>query len=383
MRNGVNSDVISFMAAQHIAIILHDFSTGGTERIAIRLANKWVETGRRVMIFCGTQEGTARLLVDPAVEIIASWPPIRRGCGSRIRFGWRLAKMLAGNRPDIVFAPGNFHFIVLAIAAWRSQTPRPTFICKISNPLLPAGAGTFVRRLLGSVLARVLAPIDQLTAMSPLLARDAQSVLANRSIAYIPEPVLDRLIAPKQPVSRSAEPLILCVGRLERQKDFQLALRAFAELSPLSRAKLTILGEGPERRVLIALARQLGIRGQVDMPGHVTNVHEWMNKARLFLMTSQFEGFPAVLIEARAAGLPIVTTDCSVALPEILTAASHGEIVHSGLPSQIAGAIRRQLENGSANSSEIVPGAEAFLIDAIAPQWLTFFDDMMEQRSNA
>src|SRR3546814_8979393 len=53
--------------ARHIAIILHDFSTGGSERIAIRLANRWVQMGRRVSLYCGTEQGQARALVGPGV----------------------------------------------------------------------------------------------------------------------------------------------------------------------------------------------------------------------------------------------------------------------------------------------------------------------------
>src|SRR3546814_20035076 len=71
-----SSDLTNFEAqaltdfhARHIAIILHDFSTGGSERIAIRLANRWVQMGRRVSLYCGTEQGQARALVGPGVAV--------------------------------------------------------------------------------------------------------------------------------------------------------------------------------------------------------------------------------------------------------------------------------------------------------------------------
>lgn len=372
------------MAAQHIALVFHDFSTGGSERIAIRLANAWYAAGRRVTIFCGTQEGRARSLLDPGIEVIACDPPIRRGWGSRIRLGWRLSALLSAHRPDIVFAPGNFHLIVLALAARRSPLRRPPFVCKISNPIIAPGSPSLLRKGASAILRRALAPIDQLTAMSPLLAHEAESLLAGRALKCIDEPVLDQPAAPSiRRKSRYNEPIILCAGRLERQKDFPLALRAFAELSPLCGARLVILGEGPERSALLALARQLGIAARVDMPGHVGNVSDWMRRARLFLLTSHFEGFPAVLIEARAAGLPVVAADCSIALSEILTSPCHGEIVRSRRAGDIAGAIRRQLDAGSPDAIEVARGTERFEIRTIAPQWLKLFDQTVDQQPDA
>lgn len=292
--------------------------------------------------------------------------------------------MLSAHRPDIVFAPGNFHLIVLAFAARRSQLSRPPFVCKISNPIIAPGSSSLLRKSLGAILRHALAPIDQLTAMSPLLAREAESLLAGRVLKCISEPILDHPAAPlRRRDSRSSEPIILCAGRLERQKDFALALRAFAELSPLCRARLVILGEGPERNALLALARQLGIESRVEMPGHVGNVSDWMRKARLFLLTSHFEGFPAVLIEARAAGLPVVATDCSIALSEILISPCHGEIVRMRKPGDIAGAIRRQLEAEFPDAIEVARGTERFEIRTIAPEWLKLFDQTVDEQPDA
>ena len=363
------------MKANHIALIFHDFSTGGSERIAIRLANAWAASGRRVTIFCGTDEGRARVLVSDLITVIPCTPPIRRGWMSRIRLGWRLPSLIESDRPDILFAPGNFHLSVLAVASRRTAPSRMRFVCKISNPLVPRAMPQFFAKIVSMAMQMALKPIDQLTTMSPLLAYEAGAILPGRALPSIDEPVLDhRPTASGHIAARDHSSLILCIGRLEAQKDFGLALRAFAEMSPLSRTRLVILGEGPDRERLRTLAATLSIARRVEFPGHVTDVADWMARARLLLMTSHFEGFPAVLIEARAAGLPVISTNCSTALPEIISCSCHGEIVPGREPGAIAAAILRQLDVAVVDRAKVARGTERFLVDTIAPQWLTLFD---------
>jgi glycosyltransferase involved in cell wall biosynthesis len=365
------------MTANHIALIFHDFSTGGSERIAIRLANAWAQAGRRVTIFCGTEAGLARGLVSSQVVVRACSPEIRRGFGSRLRLGQRLERLVAPEAPDIVFAPGNFHLLILAVAGRTWRWKRPPLVCKLSNPILPQSRFGLLTRLAAAAVRRLIAPVDRLTAMSPGLVREAFPVLCRNNVTCIDEPILSTdALAASRPGQRSCPPVILCVGRLEAQKDFPLAIRAFAELSPLSGARLVILGEGPDKGALLALAQRLGVADRVEMPGHVGDVGHWMAQARVLLMTSRYEGYPAVLIEARAAGLPAVTTNCSAALPEILPLPLHGEIVPSRRATEIGSALARRLAQPRVDPAELRAGTERFCIERIAPQYLRLFDEV-------
>ena len=109
-------------------------------------------------------------------------------------------------------------------------------------------------------------------------------------------------------------PRYIAVGRLARQKNFPLLLRAFARLNSPA-ARLTILGEGAERAKLERLAVQLGIADQLSLPGHVSDPMPHYAAASVFVLSSDYEGVPAVVIEALAAGLPLVATRCSTSLP--------------------------------------------------------------------
>lgn len=130
----------------------------------------------------------------------------------------------------------------------------------------------------------------------------------------------------------SEAPVLLAIGRLVYQKGFDVLLEAFAGLSD-TRSKLIILGEGKDRDALEAQVEQLGLNGRVEMPGFVPNVSDYYKRATAFVLSSRWEGFGCVVIEAMAAGLPVVVTDCDYGPPEIVTHESNGLVVqHSSVP---------------------------------------------------
>ena len=357
--------------------MLHDFSTGGSERIAIRLANRWADSGRRVTLFCGTEQGAARALVSPAVHVEMCQPETVRSPWSRLQLGWRLAKQVRFHSPDIVFSPGNFHMIVLAILARTGFAKRPVFLSKLSNPIRRSGFRRRVERVADAMIRTVARPVDGLIAMSPAMGDEARLVFGSNRVIEILEPVLDdETAAPVRIASPHAGPLIIAAGRLCAQKDFMTALRAFALLPASLAARLLILGEGPLRPALQREGERLNIADRLEMPGHVSDVLPYFAQADLLVMTSRYEGYPAVLIEAIAAGLPIVTTDCSLAIREVIPADCFGTVVNSRDPIAIAAAINDQLKRPRADRTRIDAHVDRHRIGASAKAYLELFDRM-------
>lgn len=365
------------MNAPHIAIVLHDFSTGGSERIAIRLANSWASLGREVTLYCGTEQGALRALVSSRVRVKSCEPQIVRGPFSRYRLGQRLVPALRRDRPDIVFAPGNFHLIVIGVLARARFLGRPKFVCKLSNPLAMAERPGMVGAIRSKIKRLLVAPLDTLVAMSPALGTQARKVLGSKQIFEISEPILedrDRAVVPCAP--GGSGPLILCVGRLCGQKDFFTAIRAFALLDPALDARLIILGEGLLRLELEQEIVRYGMAKRVSMPGFIADVAPIMAAADLFLMTSQFEGYPAVLVEALAAGLAVVTTNCSPAIAEILDSPELGRCVDSRSPVAIAEAITAQLADPRPSSLARSALLERHRMTVSAKAYLGLFDGL-------
>ena len=142
----------------------------------------------------------------------------------------------------------------------------------------------------------------------------------------------------------NSPPVILSVGRLEMQKDFALLLRAFTRIREERRARLVVLGEGTLRADLEALARDLGIDSDLAMPGFVQNPFSWMARAAVFAVSSAWEGFGNVIVEALAVGCPVVSTDCPGGPAEILDGGAYGRLTPAGDSDALARAIVATLD---------------------------------------
>jgi glycosyltransferase involved in cell wall biosynthesis len=122
-------------------------------------------------------------------------------------------------------------------------------------------------------------------------------------------------------------------------------LRAFAALDPQRELRLLIIGDGPERPALEGLAHALGIAERVAFPGFQQNPFAYMARARLFVLSSAWEGLPGVLIQAMACGTPVVSTDCPSGPREVLEDGRYGPLVPVGAVEALAAAITRTLDD--------------------------------------
>jgi glycosyltransferase involved in cell wall biosynthesis len=117
------------------------------------------------------------------------------------------------------------------------------------------------------------------------------------------------------------------MGRLTRQKGFDVLLDAFKRLLDDRDARLIIIGDGQDRASLQAQAERLGISDRLLMPGFQTNPYPWLARADLFVLSSRWEGSPNALTEALALGVPCVATDCPSGPAEVLGESGAGPVV--------------------------------------------------------
>jgi len=176
--------------------------------------------------------------------------------------------------------------------------------------------------------------------------------VSRERIVTVHNPVdADRLAAAareplEHPWLRAGEPpVLLSVGRLTEQKDFPTLLRAFAILRRERPARLLVLGEGRCRPQLEALCRELRIEDDVSFPGVVRNPQAFMARSAVFVLSSAWEGFVNVLLEALACGCAVVSTDCTGGSAEILAGGRFGHLVGPGDPIGLAKSVGEALDH--------------------------------------
>ncbi len=365
------------MSVKRILICFHDFSRGGTERIAINLARHWLEAGCDVTILCGTTEGGVRDTVDARVRVVALDPPVRRSLFSRFTLARAMGKWLASQAPDVIFLPGNFHMMLSG--SLRAACPNALIIAKISNPPLPQG----IARTLGAALVRRFSrDIDGFSVLNSGLARDLEAIMPGRRIKLLFDPVY---IDPPISCADSNPPdgilQVLWAGRLEPQKDIALALRAVDVLRIKRPVALTILGDGSQRAKMRKHIAALGLNDVVTTPGHVKSIDGYLGRADILLMTSFYEGNPAVVQEALGHGVPVVTTDCSYFLHDLMTIAAAGKIVASRDPARLAEALNDVAAQGRPDGHALAALVAHLEPDACAQAYLDWFKELRAGRT--
>ncbi len=282
--------------------------------------------------------------------------PVRRLRAERIRTAMpALVAELVGQRPDVVV---SMYSGVNAVLAGAHVLARSTarLIVSERTTLTRADWSPTRNRLEPLVKRLAYRRADAIIVPSHGLARQlvAQLHLPAGRVTVVPNPVVDDDVAALAAASLDdpwfvpgAPPVVLAVGRLVEVKDYPTMLDALARVaaaSPAPRApRLAILGDGPARPALVERARALGLADQVRFLGFDPNPFRYMARATALVHTSVAEGFPNVLVQAMACGLPVIATDCEVGPAEIIRNADEGRLVPVGDVAAVAAALAEVL----------------------------------------
>jgi len=373
---GPNVRTALIVPARHILIPIHDFSAGGTELIAFRLARHWLMVGGLVSLLAGASDGPLRPRVPEGVEVHLLHPERPRSRFSRLSLGSQMAPVAQKLAPDAVFIPGNFHFMLGK--GLRTALPRAAIVAKASNPVwsddwvpLP------VSRALVGLGTR---GIDRIVAMAPALAPEVARFVGADRVVTIADPFLDEetRFAARPPRTAPGPLNLLSVARLEPQKDPALAIDVMAALRAAGHeARLTILGGGPMHAELQARIDRMGLAGHETLAGYVADPAPFYAAADLLLMTSRFEGVPAVIGEALTHGLPFVATDCSTWLTTLARDnAALGTVSPSRTAEALAAALLDRAVRSPPSVAQIEAGIGPHRAGAAARAYLDLFDSL-------
>jgi len=329
------------MAPPRIALALPTLGGGGAERVAITLAQGFLARGDAVDFVLGQAKG-AFIGSVPAGARVIDLGAIRMRDTVR-----PMARYLSEIRPDAVHASmwPMTSYTVLAHRLARSQATL-VLTDHVNLSAEHAKRGFIHGLAMRLSMATTYRAADAVSAVSQGVARDIAKLAClpqGRVLAiYNPIPRAEHGSGAKSPWHDEGA-RILSVGSLKPQKNHALLLDAFAELLKYRQAQLTIVGEGPLRPVLEQRAEDLGIQEKVRFVGFVEDPSSWYRSADLFVLSSDFEGFGNVLVEALDHGLRVVSTDCPDGPAEILKSGRHGTLVPAGDVLALAGAMHQTL----------------------------------------
>jgi glycosyltransferase involved in cell wall biosynthesis len=252
---------------------------------------------------------------------------------------WRqLRRRLAADRADIVHTH-LIHADLYGLSAAATLRPRPVTVSS------KHGYDNYERTSAFYQLSGWLNPaVDAVVTISDALqqkvaAAEGLPIAKMQTVHY----GLD--VGPANARHGSADRLrLVTVGRLVPVKGFEYLIRAIAELGPRGHdVSLTIVGDGPERSQLEALALDLGVADRIQFAGWQSDVRSFLDSADVFVLPTLGEGFGLSILEAMGRGLPVISTD-TMAIPEIVIDGQTGRLVSTKDPVALAGAIRELLE---------------------------------------
>jgi glycosyltransferase involved in cell wall biosynthesis len=363
---------------------------GGAERQAQRLARALVRQGAEVRILTPREQPEL-----PELDAIDGLPVRRLGYPRVGGLGaatllFRVFADLVGGHDDVIHVHIPGPMLIPALAAARLR--RVPLVLKFAN--LSPGRGIWVDVPLAPLrrwpIEAAARRADGVIAISSRIARAAEEG-GWRRVGAIPNGIdlveASGICPPRSQARRSlaveGDPVVLFAGRLCWQKGADVLLDAwvrFAARRP--RARLLVLGDGPDAPALEARAEELGISGSVDFRGLRRDMGPHYAAADVFVLPSRFEGFPNVLLEAMAAGLPAVVSRVS-GTEDAIEDGRNGFLVPPGEPAPLFDALIQLADN--ARLREIM-GAEArktaesrYDINRVAQDTLAFYRELIDR----
>ena len=352
-----------------ILLTIAHMTIGGAQRVCHNLVN-WLQTNTSAEV---TLVIYNRLVVNGFKYDLSNIDNIyldAKGIYGRIH---ALRKVIKQREPDVIvsFGTTNAMYDTPACVGLNSKH----IVCERNDPAHYAGS------LLSKVISRSLM---RLADGYVFQTKDAQRFyggnIAKHSVV-IPNPLFNIDKMPVRDDGKVRDKTIVSVGRLNKQKNHPMLVRAFAEIAKkYPDFNLVIYGDGPERKKDEILIRQLGLSDKVELPGTKSNIFALIHNASLFVLSSDFEGMPNALMEAMALGLPCISTDCPCGGPqELIEDGVNGILIPVSGEVELKKAMSFVLQNKDAAEEmgqKAMTIRENYSLDIICQRWYSYFNQL-------
>lgn len=356
---------------QKIAFVTGSMAAGGAERVIATLSNAFACSGIEVIIYCiGKTSQDAAYEYNPKVKIIGIHSGSHCYIIRKITQLSCLRSMIKSFMPDSIIAFQDYINIQTIIACYGLGIP-----ITISVRTYPVIASTFIK-----MSTRFFYKFANAAVFQTSEQQNFYKACKKRKDITILNPFDTSKVSVTGTISKNNQ--IVAVGRLTYAKNFQLLLRAFHLISKdYPELKLIIIGEGEKRSELEHIRAELGLEQRICISGVKANVFDYIAGARIFVMTSLYEGLPNALIEALCLGVPCISTRFSGGGAETLIQdCENGLLVTNDNCEALADAMRHLLSNNelahyiSENAKTIIKRVDSH---KIMSEWLDLLEGLL------
>lgn len=376
-----------------IVLYLQYLHSGGAQIVFKDLANNFVKRGLRVTLVVANGPGPVGRLIDERVQIVylranaelknaTGWNlPLLR-VKARFRNLIRLVKLVRKEAPNILITGLNDGNVLGTIAVKLSRSKCKVVATQHSNFTMSMLHQDLHTRFLRIALPLAFAVCDQLVAVSNGVKNDLISRFPNlrSKVRTIYNPVLSTDFSTKSSVeisdpwlTNTSGTLFAVVGRLTASKRVADVMKAFYHFRSNSRARLAVVGDGPELFRLKALSVELGLGDDCHFFGFQDNPLPFIKAANCIISASEFEGLGNVLVEALACGTPVISSDCDFGPREVLAEGRYGYLFEVGDVSSLLKHMKTFRQDKRLAGSEYL---QKFNLETVTDEWMQLFDEI-------
>ncbi|MFH5834127.1 glycosyltransferase [Halalkalibaculum sp. DA384] len=358
-----------------ISIVLPNLCSGGVERMRIHLADYFIRKSYEAQFVLFQEKGELLSLVPDEAEVINL-------NAKKLRDGLiPLRNYITSEKPDALLA-AMWPVSIIAIWAAKYLKHKPRVVISehnqiTSTPMYRKGKKGLNKWLIPFSMRLSYPHGDSVIGVSKGVVSDLRNLsnqpLEHATVIYNPAAPatekVDAIEANNEFWRSQTSKRIIGIGSLKKQKDFPSLIQSFGKVQKEIGAELLILGEGDERPRLERMIQERNLEDSVHLPGFVEEPLQYLKSADLFVLSSAWEGFGNVIVEALACGVPVVSTNCKSGPAEILEDGKYGRLVPVGNPDAIAHAILEELEKEH-DPEFLKKRAQDFSVEKIADQYL-------------
>jgi len=376
--------VITYKNKEKILVIIPNLNGGGAELAITNLCNGFASLDIETTLILFNLEG-------PFLERVSKKVNIRNLKTKRAILSiFSIKRVIQEINPSIILTALDNATSATLLA--RSFARRKTLVvASVHHPLTRVynERKSIQQRCISTFIKNIFCMADGFIAVSTIVCEDLKVFLKPHLpfVYHIPNPIISHSIKklslekPLHPWFKHNNNVIISIGRLSDEKDFPTLINAFAILPKHLNSKLLILGDGPKREKIQKLIHEKKLEKNIELLGFVGNPFSFLSMAACFVLSSKFEGFGNVIVEALYCGCPVVSSNCVGGPAEILQNGKYGKLVDVGDSKGMAKAITKQLYTGKKPiSNDLKKHLDQYSSLTVAKKYLSVFNEIYKKR---